>query len=310
MLKNKILFFLFIAFELRSVDMYFCTASDTKFFIFLTNLIGSIHNTNFDNLKEIAVFDLGLSQNQVLQLNSMQKVKVYQVEKVHPDIIKQFKTTPLGKLVPGWYAWKPVVIKQALEMFPYVLYLDAGFSVLKPLDDLFTHVKQNGYFLVTNGEEYIDGRYNHGVWWQTTQYLKDKFELDKPDKSWILSQDSLMAGFGGYSRKALDNLVSHWYEMAKDLRNFADDGTTPEGFGTARHDQAVLSLLCYTKNISAHKLDQTQNTPIILNVYNIKIPFYLTCFGKYLNKKTHVFHTRYYQNENGFFCKSIRYKNV
>ena len=96
-------------------DLYFSTASDAKYFDLLLNLIGSIHKTNFENLKEIAVFNLGMTQEQIDQLTTIENVTVNEVEKTHPDIIKQFITANNGKTVPGWYAWKPVIMKQVLE---------------------------------------------------------------------------------------------------------------------------------------------------------------------------------------------------
>src|SRR5439155_21284257 len=50
---------------------YFCTAADSSYFTHLLNLIGSIHKISFDQLGEIAVFDLGLHQEQVEELNKI-----------------------------------------------------------------------------------------------------------------------------------------------------------------------------------------------------------------------------------------------
>ena len=98
------------------VSMNFCTAADAKYFKRLLNLIGSLHHTNFDQTKEIAVFDLGLTNDQKETLNGIQKVKLYSIELTHPDLLTQFV---VRKIVPGWYAWKFVVLKQTLDIFPY-----------------------------------------------------------------------------------------------------------------------------------------------------------------------------------------------
>src|SRR5271170_46995 len=43
---------------------YYCTAANSDYFGPLLNLIGSIHDTNFDKVSAIAVFDLGLTEDQ------------------------------------------------------------------------------------------------------------------------------------------------------------------------------------------------------------------------------------------------------
>lgn len=84
--------------------MYFCTTADERYFPLLINLIGSIHKVNFDELGEIAVFDLGFTEQQLDELHCIEKVRVYNVELTHPDLLK-----PNSRLKRGWYAWKPVV---------------------------------------------------------------------------------------------------------------------------------------------------------------------------------------------------------
>ena len=117
--------------------IYIVTAADKVFYREILQLVGSIHKVNFNQLGGIAVFDLGLSDEQKRHLRKIQKLTVCSVEKTHPDIIKPFKKDNGTHWVPGWYAWKPVVIKQALDKWPYILYIDAGAIVLKPLDYLF-----------------------------------------------------------------------------------------------------------------------------------------------------------------------------
>src|SRR5581483_6484807 len=148
--------------------MYFCTAANARYFDHLLNLIGSIHWTHYFDLEKIAVFDLGLTQEQRDYLNTIEKIEICTIEKVHPDIIKDFYVGWGDRHVPGWYAWKPVVIWQSLKKFPYVLWLDAGTTLKKEISALFRHIKQNGYFLATIGDEY------HTVEWGMTKYVRQK----------------------------------------------------------------------------------------------------------------------------------------
>ena len=55
---------------------YFCTACDSRYFDNLLNLIGSIHAVSFKQLGEIAIFDLGLTDEQKDHLYSIQKDSV------------------------------------------------------------------------------------------------------------------------------------------------------------------------------------------------------------------------------------------
>ena len=132
---------------------YYCTASDDKYYNRLLNLIGSIHKIDFDNLGEIAVFDLGLTEKQKQQLAQIMRVRVYAVEMTNPRLLEHVVTASNGRKVRGSFAWKPVIIKQALEKFPEILYLDAGTTVLKPLDYVFQYIHENGYFLMSCSAE-------------------------------------------------------------------------------------------------------------------------------------------------------------
>ncbi|MDR3646570.1 MAG: glycosyltransferase [Candidatus Babeliales bacterium] len=276
----------------NSPDACFCTASDSNYFPLLINLIGSIHATNFDNINEIAVFDLGLEAEQINHLNTMKKVRVYEIEKANPDIIKSVVVNNWGKKVPGWYSFKPVAIKQALEMFETVLWVDAGTTILKPIDHLFKYIKQEGYFICTMGDELENNKLMHPVRWQTTKFLIDKFDLNSDENVWIMDQEIIGANFIGLSRKSYNEIALPFYELAKDIRNFIDDGTTPNGFGTARHDQTVFNIIAYLAKLKIYKQDYTQITPIDLPFDDTTYPFYITWHGHYVNDHTHVYNSR------------------
>ncbi len=99
-MKNKILYsFLFFCYFLQNnltlaIPHYYYTSSDERHYHLLKNLIGSIHHVDFKKLKEIAVFDLGLTPKQRAELSTMAKVAVYDVEMIHPDLLTYFVTYP------------------------------------------------------------------------------------------------------------------------------------------------------------------------------------------------------------------------
>lgn len=199
----KILLLLFVSISLNclALSQYYCTAADNPYFHRLMNLLGSIHKNNYENLEEIAVFDLGLDEEKIRILNKISKVKVYKLKENNSNLLTTFHP-PGARSVLGWYAWKPVVIKESLEMFPYVLWVDAGTTVRKPINELFSHIKKNGYFVCAIGDSYWNGFVEplHPIRWCTTEFVKEKFGLNTIEKDWVLSKECIMGGIVGSTK--------------------------------------------------------------------------------------------------------------
>ncbi len=274
---------------LQASSQYYCTGSNSLYFKSLVNLIGSIHKNCYADLQEIAVFDLGMTTQEIDFLKSLSKVQVYSFQEKNPDLLKSFFVPGSKKDYLGWYAWKPVAIKEALEKFPYVLWIDAGCTVLKPLDALFSYIEREGYFLCTSGDDKKQDNpefFAHPVGWGATSFVRQIFHLNDPHRKPILEKETVMAGLVGVSREGRHFFLQDWYELTKDIRHFADDGSTPNGWGTCRHDQTLLSILAYTKNLKIHLKDFSQVFPIDLGWGNIRIPFYLTWNRNFVSEKT------------------------
>ncbi len=270
-----------------STPLYISTAANAPFFDCLINLIGSIHKTNFEQLGEIAIFDIGLTQAQRTQLSGIQKVVVCDLEKVHPDILKLFRTRTWGKPAPGWYAWKAVVLKQSLDRYPYVLFLDAGTTVLGSLSTLFDYIQEHGYFLHNGAHMPINKHVTH--------HLINKFDLTNERNKWILQDNTygVEAGCIGCARIMREKLVMPFYELAKDLRNFSDDGTAPGGFGNTRHDTSVLSVLARITGLTIHQHGAHPKNSIILSLHNKEIPFHITWDQEWLTPQTVIYCSRH-----------------
>ncbi|HSW73676.1 MAG TPA: hypothetical protein VLG71_00830 [Candidatus Limnocylindria bacterium] len=268
--------------------LYFCTAADEKHFPLLCNLIGSIHKVHFADLGEVMVFNLGFTQEQCTQLRRMAKVSLHEVELVHPDLLKLIPTDNSSRVVRGCFAWKPVVLKQALDLYPHeaILYLDAGALIRKPIAHLFEHIRHHGYFLIDCG---------HNIRWMTTRYVRELFELHKPERQWILDETTcgVAGGFQGITRAIYDSYILPLYNYAKELRPFIDDGTTPNGFGTGRHDQPLFSIQARLLGMQVHIMDPTQKKPMLLEVGRTKTPFYITWDTRYVNDMTQVYQCRW-----------------
>ncbi len=278
------------------LPQYYVTVADTEHFECLLSLIGSIHKTNFNHLAEIAVYDLGLSPSNKLQLEGIMKVKIYPVQKVHPDLFKKFKTRKGGKWVRGWYAWKGVVIKQALERFEYILYIDAGSLVLRPLDDLFEYIKTNDYFLVSN---------NHTLRNWTTQFVKDKYDLESVERSYILDNFSMTAGLQGLTCNMLPEYIIPVAERAKDMRYFTDDGSAGQGFGYARHDQCIFTIHARLLGLELFSQINEKGGIIPLQLPHKKSSAYVTWDKRWVDENTQI---RLQSKKSGLFSEYIRFK--
>lgn len=299
-----ILFILLCTNIATAAPHYYCTPSDAHHYPLLKNLIGSLHHIEFDSIGEIAVFDLGLNPDQRHELTTMQKVCVYDVEMTHPQLLTYFQTSPYGRCVRGFYAWKPVMIKQALEKFPYVLYIDAGATILQPLDDLFTYIQETGYFLMSN--EVLPPAQNKVVDRVTKKVIDEVIRTFPEDIQYKLLDENtidISAGLQGVSREMYDCYIKPMYEHTKNLHLFADDGTARMGYGEGRHDQTLFSIY-------AHKLG-LKITPMGWAVLPLKkgprvIHIYWN--PKHINKYTIIYQSRWDMHFQGGHTQYIKYK--
>lgn len=229
-----------------SNEMYFVTVSDTEHFPWVQRLIESIIKYNTPFVSKIAVFDLGLTQSEIDTLNELEVVQVYPLKDVNPDMRKKFVARPNGRLVRGWYSWKPAVFYEALQLFPYFIYADSGVEVAAPSHDIFHEIEKQGYCFFES-----DGSPTHPT---ATTHVKKLFDLDNPKNQWILMERSLSGSTQGLSRAVLHSYVEPVYQLAADIKNFEDDGSAPWGFGGARHDQTLFSIVASSLHLRVHPL--------------------------------------------------------
>lgn len=280
-MKTSVYFFLFILvisfsmshYTLQSKEMYFVTVSDTEHFPWLEGLIESIFKYNYTKVTKIAVFDLGLTQSEIDQLNQMKFVEVHDIENINSEMRKKFEVRTNGRLARGWYSWKPVVFYQALKLFPHFLYLDSGIEVVAPLDMIFDEIEQSGYYLFDCP---------HLIYPVLTNHVKQLFELDHDENQWILEENCISGGIQGISRSLLDSYIMPIYKLASDIKNFEDDGTAAWGYGFARHDQAIFSVVARKLGLKTH--------PLYCNPKKIRVKDYKIYFGvlKHFKLRKHI----------------------
>lgn len=276
MFKHVLFYISFFTLHSHKSPYYFAIAADSLFYEQAVHLIGTLHKTHFNDIGEIALFDLGLENEQREVLNNIAKVNVYTLITNTEHMLVPYTLNPLSnKQTRGHYTWKCAVLKQALELFPYCVYIDAGISVVGRLDDVFSYIERDGYFFI-DSNQYIE---------QTlTSYVRNFFI----DDAMLFSCSAISANFMGISRKLLNTIVAPLYTLAQDLALFVDDGTAPNGYGWSRHDQTILSILIARNNLN-----------VIPALSSNKCSWVL---------RKHIIYSREAINVNGI-KPSLRYKN-
>jgi hypothetical protein len=79
--------------------------------------------------------------------------------------------------------------------------------------------------------------------------------------------------------------------LSKEIRNFIDDGTCPEGWGTARHDQPLFSIFVQKLGYKILKHDR-DNEECLLSYDGKTEPFHVVHFASRIKPDTNVFHCR------------------
>lgn len=282
---------------LYAEPLYFCTAADSAYFPHLLNLIGSIHHSNYQNLGEIAVYNLGMTENELTILKSIEKVGIYDIDPIHPDLLKLFKIKANGENARGWYAWKWVAIKQALEKFPFVLWLDAKSTVLRPLNHLFDYIKSHDYFLCTN---IIETECNT-IRWGATQYVMKHYNLVN---KWILDQNSVNDTIIGIRKEAKNLFITDLYQLVPEIRFFADDCTAGNGFGDCKYGQTLLSIIAHAKKLDILIHEKNTNS---ININGFEL--YITENSQHITEKTHIYTSHNDLSNFNYFSDYIWFKN-
>lgn len=259
-MNNKIALIIFLYIGSIFSGGVVCTVSCSNYFLQLIDLIGSIHKNSFNSVEKIIVYDLGLTAEQISYLSKIQKVELAKIEIINPRLLISYQSEAAEKWVKGSFAWTPVVIKQTLERYPLVFWLNAGITVLKDLDNLFEYVKEKGYFFVD-----VDP---WDIRWSATKRIIDFFSL----KENILNQFQISSAIQGLSRdymlksyiKPMCDLVVNNFDL------FIDDGTTPSGFWTGRADQELFSIFVRKLGLKAYKhgkyVMSTENKNFLMDI--------------------------------------------
>ena len=116
------------------------TAADERYGYQLVNLVGSVR-ANSDVFDEVVAFDLGLDSSQRRLLEDVPRTTIASV----PEFVPHWRQ---GRTWKTWI-WTHVHAD-------VVFWLDAGVTVLRPLESALAHARRHGYFVVSQGHPIVD----------------------------------------------------------------------------------------------------------------------------------------------------------
>lgn len=262
------------------------TAADERYYTRVLAMIASLKRV----MPEIGIslYDIGMKKDHATFLSNFVQIK--QVEPVNKFITSQYKKHRNHEYrVTGCYTWKPVCVKQELDIYDNVFWLDAGTTPMPNFKWLIEHTINTGFFAIGIND----------IGWQTTQYVIDKLGLT-PE---FLNLQALCSAYVGVNKRHYESFVLPMYQHAHNIRMFYDDGTARGGHLSGRQDQTIFSIqaqLCGLpifpdmKNMELQTFDGIKNGNITSNKHEV-------------NENTCVYHSRgdaeYYNNYD--YLKSL-----
>lgn len=187
------------------------TAASKSFGNAVLALIGSL-NLNWPLHPRVIVYDLGLTPDILQKLNE----SGIEVRKV-------------PHFVPHWrkhFSWKLYCLHDAQAK--YVIWMDAGICILRPLDEIFTWLDKVGYFFLVN-YELLD-----------YEASEEACKACGVPVEFRLGKHTLPSGLMGFRKEGvIASILEEAFQVAHNEN--AIKATQP----THRHDQAIISLLFY-----------------------------------------------------------------
>jgi hypothetical protein len=122
----------------------------------LDNLVGSLHF--WEPNVPIVVYDLGFSPESRFKVMNWQDV---QLRDLAPAVQRVLNETPKHTLQASSYAFKMIVVEDALRTARSVLWIDANCEARRPLDEVFHHLQDKGHFLVEHPYRFPTTQFHH-----------------------------------------------------------------------------------------------------------------------------------------------------
>lgn len=221
--------------RIREREISIVTGADTTHFKPLLRLLYSVE-INEPNAA-LFVYDLGLEQEELASLK-----KLFPFANIRYFDYGLFPEYFDIRVRSGEYAWKPVILHEvAQHADKYVIWMDAGNLVVKPLDDIRRILQEHGFYSPRSAGTVRD--------WTHPEMLRKlnlaKTFYDKPNRTGgVVSLDTRNAS-------AME-LLDRWRECALDRSCIAPCGSSRRNH---RQDQAALTVLMYQSPFADSPLD-------------------------------------------------------
>jgi hypothetical protein len=206
------------------------TATNSPYYESLLTLISGVHKFSVDIVDKIFVYNLGLDESEIKNLNRLKNVEVLEFPENSSELHPKF-------MEPKSYVYKIYCMYQSSKLGKNVLWLDSGASPLKSIDVIYQKIEKDEIFIV--GDIHTNRNYTHQDCRNCT--LATENELDGKQ---------LWAGLVGYkSNGKYQHIFDESYKLS--LIPGCLDGNQENH----RHDQSILSILTHRYNCPRQDID-------------------------------------------------------
>lgn len=227
------------------MTLVLASAADERYGDWLLNLIGSVH-ANADVFDRIELYDLGLSRAQRERLTAARGIELRTV----PAFVPHWRQGRTWKL----WIWRHLAAD-------YALWLDAGVSVLRRIDDPLTQLHNRGYFAVSTGHPQRESIPSD--WF-------DEYEITEAAANHV----SISTGIFGFAThgEVFDGVVVPSYEdaVAGKCLGFSKAEAPRFNMGIDRLDEPIIRdcrLFRWDQSVVNVHFSTTFATPYVNDVY-------------------------------------------
>jgi len=211
--------------------MVLVTGANSAYFGGLQNLVSSARYWAPNH--RVVVYNLGLGESQKNMIESWPNVLSLEwktgIPDEYPDHVK----------VPQVYAWKPLIIKETLEKYKFIFWLDAGSTLSGPVKPVENILKRNGLFLV-KGQDADMTKWAHPDMYQWFGFDKETMTVGP---SFSGNTQAYL-----YPSRFVETIVNKQAACALDKKCISPRGSD---LTNHRYDQTALSISSYNPVVRA-----------------------------------------------------------
>lgn len=207
------------------------TGANSPYFESLKTLIASIHRTSDDVVDRIYVYNLGLDQDEIKQINTWHKCETI-------DAKELLKPLPYDDyLLPKNFGFKCLALWNSKNLGDNILWLDAGVMALKSVKPMFDIIESEDFFAV--GDTHLNKNYTH----DKCAFILNANESEMNDRQ-------LSAGIIGYKKNGIhEHVIDKAFEYSKIRECIVGHENNH------RQEQSIFSILVSRFGINKQDID-------------------------------------------------------